>query len=55
MSEQELSQLEDRAEQLWQETQALWKQQNEAVEFETFYRQKMNAIIEQLKSKLNPA
>jgi len=32
----------------------LWKQQNEAVEFETFYRQKMNAIIEQLKSKLNP-
>ena len=26
MSEQELSQLEDRAEQLWQETQALWKQ-----------------------------
>ena len=26
MTAQELSQLEDRAEQLWQETQALWQQ-----------------------------
>ena len=32
----------------------LWKQQADAVEFEQFYRQKMNGIIEHLKLKLNP-
>lgn len=32
----------------------LWKQENEAVDFEVFYRQKMNGIIEHLKLKLQP-
>lgn len=31
----------------------LWKQNNEAIDFEVFYRSKMNAIIEKLKLNLN--
>jgi len=33
----------------------LWKQENEAIDFEVFYRAKMNGLIEHLKLKLNPA
>lgn len=32
----------------------LWKQAGDAIEFEQYYRQKMNGIIEHLKTKLNP-
>ena len=32
----------------------LWKQQNEAIDFDVFYKQKMNGLIEHLKLKLNP-
>lgn len=32
----------------------LWKQQNEAIDFEVFYRSKMEGIIEHIKAKLNP-
>jgi len=32
----------------------LWKQENQAIDFEVFYREKMNGIIEHLKTKLNP-
>lgn len=33
----------------------LWKQENEAIDFEVYYRTKVNGIIEHLKLKLNPA
>lgn len=32
----------------------LWRQEKEAIDFETFYRQKINGIIEHLKLKLEP-
>lgn len=32
----------------------LWKQENEAIDFEVYYRTKVNGIIEHLKLKLNP-
>jgi hypothetical protein len=32
----------------------LWKQKNEAIEFEVFYRQKMDGMIQHLKDQLNP-
>lgn len=32
----------------------LWKQKNEAIEFDLFYRQKMDGMIQHLKDQLNP-
>lgn len=31
-----------------------WRQEDHAVEFEVYYRQKMNGIIEHIKAKLQP-